>query len=76
MKELLEEIARGLVTQPEQVSVREIPSGEGVLLQLTVARDDRGRLIGRQGRTVRALRTFLRAVSLKTGRNLSLEISR
>ena len=73
MKELLEEIARGLVDHPEAVRVRESAQRDGVLLTLSV---DQGKLIGRQGRTVRALRTYLRAVSHKSGRHMTLEISK
>ncbi|MBU3831134.1 MAG: KH domain-containing protein, partial [Candidatus Desulfovibrio faecigallinarum] len=75
MKELLEEIARGLVDHPEQVRVEENAQRDSVLLTLSVARGDQGKLIGRQGRTVRALRTYLRAVSRKSGRRMTLEIS-
>lgn len=76
MKELLEEIARGLVDHPEAVRVRESAQRDGVLLTLSVASRDQGKLIGRQGRTVRALRTYLRAVSHKSGRHMTLEISK
>ncbi len=76
MKEVLVEIARRLVDHPEQVAVTEVPSGGGVLLQLAVAREDRGKLIGRQGRTVRALRTLVHAASLRTGTHMALEIAR
>lgn len=76
MKDLLAEIARSLVDHPEQVVVTEVPSRGGVLLQLSVAREDRGKLIGKQGRTVRALRTLVHAASLKMNKHMALEISR
>ncbi len=76
MKELLEEIARGLVEHPEAVQVEEKAQRDSVLLILTVAQEDQGKLIGRQGRTIRALRTYLQAISQQTGRHLTLEISK
>ncbi len=77
MKALLEEIARGLVDNPDQVSVEELPSeGGGLVLRLSVAGEDRGKLIGRQGRTVRALRALLSAVARKSGSSVSLEIGK
>ena len=74
MKDFLETIARGLVDHPEAVRVLEVPSRNGSVLQLTVSPEDRGKLIGRQGRTARALRTLLRAYALKSGKHLSFEI--
>ncbi|MDO5538217.1 MAG: KH domain-containing protein [Desulfovibrionaceae bacterium] len=76
MKDVLAEIARSLVDHPDQVVVTETPSRGGVLLQLAVAREDRGKLIGKQGRTVRALRTLVHAASLKTGTHMALEVSK
>ncbi len=79
MKALLEDIARGLVDKPEAVSVEERTddAGDGgTLLVLNVAKEDRGRLIGRQGRTLRAMRAVVRAVAERSGRNVSLDMMR
>ena len=74
MKEFLETIARGLVEHPEAVRVQEVPAKNGSVLQLRVSPEDRGKLIGRQGRTARALRILLRACALRSGKRLSFEI--
>ena len=79
MKALLEDIARGIVDKPEAVSVEarvDDASGGETILVLNVAREDRGRLIGRQGRTLRAMRTLVRAVAEKSGRNMTLDMAR
>lgn len=79
MKALLEDIAKGLVDKPEAVSVEERvdgASGGGTILLLSVAKEDRGRLIGRQGRTLRAMRAFVRAVAERSGKNVSLDMTR
>jgi predicted RNA-binding protein YlqC (UPF0109 family) len=74
VKELLTLFAQGLVKDARRVSVRE-DSREGVVnLDLEVAPADRGRVIGRNGRTVEALRTVLRAVAARRGETCSLEI--
>ncbi len=74
MKELLEFIARTLVDKPEQVQVRESSNDEARVLELRVARDDLGKIIGKQGRTARALRTFISAASSKAEKRFLLEI--
>ncbi len=76
MQDVLIEIARTLVDHPDQVIVKEVPSCGGVLFQLSVAIEDRGKLIGRQGRTMRALRALVHAASLKSGTHMALEITR
>lgn len=76
MKALLEDIARGLVDKPEAVSVEERAGDGGTILVLNVAKEDRGRLIGRQGRTLRAMRAFVRAVAERSGRNMLLDMLR
>lgn len=74
VKELVEDIARALVDTPEQVSVREV-SGEYVtVLELRVAQTDVGKIIGKQGRTARSLRTLLGAAGMKLNRRFTLEI--
>jgi predicted RNA-binding protein YlqC (UPF0109 family) len=74
MKDLLQTLAEGLVTDPARVSVSERES-EGVLeLELAVAPDDRGRVIGQRGRTADALRDLLGAIADRRGTRVTLEI--
>ncbi len=72
--ELVAEIARSLVDQPEMVSVEPIEDDGGTLLRLRVAEGDVGKVIGKQGRTARSLRTILSAASMKLQRRFSLDI--
>ena len=74
MKTLIEYVAKSLVDHPEQVAVRALPSDDGLILQLEVARDDIGKIIGKQGRTARALRILLSAASARAGQRTLLEI--
>ena len=74
VKELIEYVAKSLVDHPEQVTVRELPSDEGRILQLEVAKDDIGKIIGKQGRTARALRILLSAASARAQQRTLLEI--
>ena len=75
MKELLLYIARSLVDHPEAVGVEEAGGGsEGSVLKLSVAKEDLGKIIGRQGRTARALRTLVNAASARQERRVVLEI--
>ena len=74
MKELLAALARALVSEPEQVSVHEQDDRGRTLLELEVSPDDRGRVIGRGGRTAAALRTVLDAVAARHGQKCTLEI--
>ena len=73
-KELVEFIARSLVDEPEKVEVREIENEQETVLELGVSKEDLGKIIGRQGRTARAIRTLLGAVSAKTKKRVVLEI--
>lgn len=73
-KELVEFIAKSLVDNPDQVTVRETEGEHASTLELSVARDDLGKIIGKQGRTARAIRTLLGAVSAKTKKRVVLEI--
>ena len=73
-KELVEYIAKSLVDSPEQVEVREAEGEQGAVLELSVSHDDLGKIIGKQGRTARAIRTLLGAVSAKTKTRGVLEI--
>ena len=74
MKELISEIARALVDQPDEVSVTEIHGNQTTVLELKVAKTDLGKIIGKQGRTARALRTILTATSAKLKKRTVLEI--
>lgn len=74
MKELLLLIARALVDEPESVEVVEIEGEQTTVLELKVAREDLGKVIGKQGRTARALRTILSAAGMKARKRVVLEI--
>ena len=74
MPELLEWLARRLVDDPEAVRVEVGEEADVTILQLRVAPDDIGKVIGRQGRIARALRTVVRASGARTGRRVVLEI--
>ena len=74
MKELVTYIAQSLVDKPEQVSVSEVEGNQTTVLELTVAKEDLGKVIGKQGRTAQAMRTILSAVSSKAKKRTVLEI--
>lgn len=75
MAELVAELARRLVDEPDAVRVEQVDADDGtLLLRLHVAEGDVGKVIGRQGRIVRALRTIVRAGGVAEGRRLALEI--
>ncbi|MCZ6480886.1 MAG: KH domain-containing protein [candidate division NC10 bacterium] len=74
LKELLEYLAKNLVENPDAVSVEAIEDGETTTLRLKVAQSDVGRVIGREGRNARAMRTLLHAVGAKSGRRTKFEI--
>jgi len=74
VEELLEEIARSLVEKPDEVSVRRIEDDEGVVYELRVSPDEVGKVIGRQGRIARAIRTVVRASGARRGERTRLEI--
>jgi hypothetical protein len=74
VNELLLYLARELVAHPDAVSVTEVETAEGVVLELRVADEDVGRVIGRGGRTARALRTVVRAAAVRDGRRANVEI--
>jgi len=71
---LVTEIARALVDSPDSVSVEAIHEGDGTVLRLRVAASDIGKVIGKQGRTARSLRTILAAASMKVRHRFSLDI--
>lgn len=74
MKQLVEDLARALVDRPEEVVVRETAAEHGVTLELKVAESDLGKVIGKQGRTARSIRTLVGAASAKAKRRHVLEI--
>ena len=74
MEELLEYLARSLVDKPDEVRVTRAERDGTVVLQLRVAEDDVGKVIGKQGRVARALRTLVRASGVKSGERATLEI--
>lgn len=74
MKELIKYIAQALVDNPEQVEVSEVEGNQTSVLELKVAKEDLGKVIGRQGRTARAMRTILSASSAKLKKRTVLEI--
>ncbi len=74
MKELIEYIAKALVDMPESVQVREVEGEQTSVLELKVAKEDIGKVIGKQGRTARAMRTILGAAATKAKKRTVLEI--
>jgi predicted RNA-binding protein YlqC (UPF0109 family) len=74
MAELLEYLARQLVDEPDKVRVERVDEDDTVVLRLHVAEEDLGKVIGRQGRIARALRTIVRAGSAREQRRVQLEI--
>jgi predicted RNA-binding protein YlqC (UPF0109 family) len=74
VKEVLEYIARGLVDDPDAVSVTEVQGNGSVTLRLSVAPEDMGKVIGRRGRTARAIRDVLRAAGTRAGVTVLVEI--
>ena len=74
MRELVEDIAKALVDIPEEVSVREVQGEQVTILELKVAPSDLGKVIGKQGRTARSVRTILGAAGMKLNRRFTLEI--
>lgn len=74
MKALVEYIAKSLVDKPEEVQVNEVEGEQVAVLELKVAKEDLGKVIGRQGRTARAMRTILGAASIRANKRTVLEI--
>jgi len=74
MKELIKRMAQALVDRPEKVSVTEIQGSQTSVIELQVAKEDLGKIIGKQGRTARAMRTILSAASAKLKKRTVLEI--
>jgi predicted RNA-binding protein YlqC (UPF0109 family) len=74
MKDLVEYIVKAIVAEPDKVNITEEDSDEGLLIKLEVAPDDKGRVIGRQGRVAQAMRTLLRVKAAKDDTRVRLEI--
>ena len=74
MKELVEYIAKSLVDQPEAVKVTEVEGESTSVIELSVAKEDMGKVIGKQGRTATAMRTLLNAAGMKQKKRTILEI--
>lgn len=74
MRDLIDFIARALVDNPDEVSVSEVEGNQTSVLELKVAKEDLGKVIGKQGRTARAMRTILSAASAKVKKRTVLEI--
>jgi len=74
MKELIEYIAKAIVDAPDQVVITEETTEQGITFKLQVADEDKGRVIGKQGRIVEAMRTLLRVKAAKLGTKATLQI--
>jgi predicted RNA-binding protein YlqC (UPF0109 family) len=74
MKELIEVIAKALVDFPDQVDIQEVEGEKTTVLELRVAKEDLGKVIGKQGKTARAMRTILNANATKLKKRAVLEI--
>ncbi|MFU8795261.1 MAG: KH domain-containing protein [Dethiobacteria bacterium] len=74
MKQLLEQIARALVDQPDRVDVQQVESERLIVLELRVASDDMGKVIGKQGRIAKAIRTVVNAAAVKENKRVVVEI--
>ena len=74
MKDLVEYVVKSIVAEPDQVKITEETSDDGLLIKLEVAPDDKGRVIGRQGRVAQALRTLLRVKAARQETRVRLEI--
>jgi predicted RNA-binding protein YlqC (UPF0109 family) len=74
MKELLESIARALVDFPDEVFVNEIQNEKSIILELKVAKEDMGKVIGKQGRIAKAIRTVVKAAAVKDSRRVVVDI--
>lgn len=74
MKELLELLAKNLVDQTEKVSVNEIKGEQTTILELKVATEDMGKVIGKQGRIAKSIRTVIKAVAMHKGQRVTVEI--
>lgn len=74
MKELVEVLAKSLVDSPDDVIVREKEENGSIILELSVNKDDMGKVIGKQGRIAKAIRTVVKAAAIKEGKKVVVEI--
>ena len=74
MKELIESIAKSLVDNPNEVHVNEVQGEQSIILQLKVAPADMGKVIGKQGRIAKAIRTVVKAAAMRENKNVVVEI--
>ncbi|HWQ79765.1 MAG TPA: KH domain-containing protein [Anaerovoracaceae bacterium] len=74
MVELVEAIAKSLVDNPDAVEVKEVPGKQAIVIELKVAPDDMGKVIGKQGRIAKALRTVVKAAATKANKKVVVEI--
>ena len=74
MKELIEYIAKSIVDNPGEVKVTEVPGRGRVILRLAVAPQDKGKIIGKEGKAIKAMRTLLRVAATRKGTRASLEV--
>ena len=74
MEELVEILAKALVDHPEQVEVNEVVGEQSIILELKVAQDDMGKVIGKQGRIAKAIRTVVKAAAIKEEKRVVVEI--
>lgn len=74
MKELVEYIAKSLVDSPDEVRVKQVQNDQSIILEVHVAPDDMGKIIGRQGRVAKAMRTLLKVAAAREGKRVILEI--
>lgn len=74
MKELVETIAKAIVDQPEMVHINQVEGEKSVILEVSVADEDMGKIIGKQGRIARAIRTVVKAAATKEGKKVIVDI--
>ena len=74
MGELVEFIAKALVDKPDEVSVNEIEGSQSIIIELKVASEDMGKVIGKQGRIAKAIRTVVKAAAIKDNKRVVVEI--
>jgi uncharacterized protein len=74
MKELVEIIAKALVDNPDMVAVKEVAGEQSIILELKVAPEDMGKVIGKQGRIAKAIRTVVKAAAIKENKRVVVEI--
>jgi len=74
LKDLIEVIAKALVDKPDEVKVKEIEGDRSIIIELTVAPEDMGKVIGKQGRIAKAIRTVVKSAAAKTDKKVIVEI--